>query len=255
MAVPVLQSTVIDALARDGQGEIARPMLSVRRRTVAGLLIGATLIVIGLGLLRYALILAFGRETFFGVFRIINLDGENSLPAWYSSGLMLVAAALLFLLHRLSLRQRPENATSWLVLALIFLALSFDEVAALHETLTEPIRNALGTGRGPLFYAWVVAAAPFVAVVFIGFLPHLRRLPPAIARRMMLAGTIFVLGAFGMEMVGATMLNGSVGNPRYHIAVALEEIGEMAGLVLFILVLYDLIAGTAAPLTLRFAER
>jgi hypothetical protein len=218
------------------------------------LLTGATLIVIGLGLLRYALVLAFGRETFFGPFRIINLDGEGTLPAWYSSALMLLAAILLFVLNRVSLRQRPENATPWLVLAVIFLALSLDEAASLHEALTEPIRNAIGVTEGVLYFGWVVAAVPFVVAVALGFMPLLRRLPRTIARRMILAGAIFVFGAFGMELVGASLFDGSAGNAPYHLATALEEIGEMAGLVLFILALYDLIAETTASLTVRFEE-
>jgi hypothetical protein len=243
--------TVDNVAGQNAHAPAAASVLRVRRRTLAAVLVAATAAVIGLGLLRYALILAFGRETYFGAFRIINLDGEGTLPAWYSSALMLLAAVLLFTLHRLSVRARPENARPWLVLALIFLLLSLDEAASLHDALTEPLRNVLGTTEGFLYFAWVVAAAPLLVAAAIGFLPLLRRLPPAIARRMMLAGAMFVLGALGMEMVGASQFDGSAGNARYHMAVALEEIGEMTGLVLFVLVLYDLVALTAPALTLR----
>ena len=105
-----------------------------------------------------------------------------------------------------------------------------------------------------MYFGWVVAAAPFVVAVALGCMPLLRRLPRTIARRMVFAGAVFVLGAFGMELVGASLFDGSAGNAPYHLAVALEEIGEMAGLVLFILALYDLIAETTASLTVRFEE-
>ncbi|MCC6476721.1 hypothetical protein IT157_06655 [bacterium] len=60
--------------------------------------------------------------------RLINLDGENNLPVWFTS-----AQLLLMSVTALS-GFRSQKKYAWLILGAIFLALSVDETAMIHES-------------------------------------------------------------------------------------------------------------------------
>jgi hypothetical protein len=67
--------------------------------------------------------------------RFLDLDRESNLPTWYSTIQWFCAASLLgvFAIRNFSFSQRK----SWLLLALplVFLGLSLDEMAQIHEKL------------------------------------------------------------------------------------------------------------------------
>ncbi len=102
-----------------------------------------------------------------------NFGKENVLAAWYSSMLMFcigLAAALCFWADM----RRTENKAGrilnygWLVMAGIFIVLSFDEMGSFHEMLSQtPLFKKAGGGQGKLvFFALIGAVAIFMAVFF-----------------------------------------------------------------------------------------
>lgn len=160
---------------------------------------------------------------------------ENSFPTWYSSAALALAAGLTALVAYYHRVRGDAFRNHWVVLALIFLAFSAEEVASLHETTIEPIRDTLGVG-GFFFFAWVIPGALFALVAAIGFWRFLMHLPTPTRNRFMLAGGLFVLGALGVEMVGGRHFEalGRQQNFTYSMIVAVEEFLEMAGVALFI---------------------
>lgn len=103
----------------------------------------------------------------------LNFAKENVVAAWYSSMLMFcigLAAALCFWADM----QRTENKAGrilnfgWLVMAGIFIMLSFDEMGSFHEMLSEtPLFKKAGGGKGKIvFFGLIGAVAIFMAVFF-----------------------------------------------------------------------------------------
>jgi hypothetical protein len=136
-------------------------------------------------------------------------------------------------------------------LAVIFLGLSADEVAVIHEITIAPLRTALGLG-GLLWHAWVVLGAALVVLVGLIYLPFLARLPRATAVRIVMAGLVFVSGGIGLEMIGGAMIeaHGRTNLP-YVLVMTCEEAAEMAGLILFIRALLLYVRDHVGTITLR----
>jgi hypothetical protein len=166
--------------------------------------------------------------------RLFDLDGEVTVPSWYSASLMLLCAVLLAGNGLAYLLLDPRHARRWLALAAVFVALSLDETAALHERTALPIRTFLGAG-GLLYYAWVIPGALFAAAVGVASVRFLRELPPDTRLRFIGAGALFLGGALGMELwTGWLVERYGERHVAYVVATAVEEGLEMAGLLYFI---------------------
>lgn len=166
--------------------------------------------------------------------RLFKLSDENTLPAFFSSVMLLGCAGLLAVIARLTRRRGGAFARHWWLLAVIFTYLSVDEAIALHERLNDPMRRALQAG-GFLHYPWVLVG--MVAVLLVGaacarFVAHLH---PAVRRLAIAAAALYVGGAIGAEMVSAkfasTVGTGTIG---YGVASLAEEFMEMSGVAIFV---------------------
>jgi len=189
------------------------------------------------------------------VVRLIWVDEEGNIPAWYSASLLLLCSLLLAAIGAVTRHQQRSYVAHWLILSLVFLFLSLDETAQLHERSIEPLRNAFGT-TGFLYYAWIVPAGVCVILLALGYLRFLATLPRRTSRLFLLAGAVFVGAAIGIEAVSAkhASLPGEK-DLTYHLIVTAEEMFEMAGLVLFIYALLDYIGREYTKVTLQVAGR
>jgi hypothetical protein len=102
----------------------------------------------------------------------------------------------------------------WGVLSIIFLYLSLDEVATIHEALGAALERLLRhtTGfeaDGAISYFWVVPGIAFVLVVALAYVRFLLHLPRTTRRLFLFAGAVFVLGALGVEMLTAEVMSAS----------------------------------------------
>jgi hypothetical protein len=66
----------------------------------------------------------YGHDAQFGVVRLLNLEGEGNLPSWFSSFLLLLSSAMLFIIGLHHKREASPYNWHWLVLGVIFLSLS-----------------------------------------------------------------------------------------------------------------------------------
>jgi hypothetical protein len=236
----------------------AQPQSATRTVDVArlvALLWCGTMVVLSLGVAREAVLSIVGTETILRDLRHFALDAERSVSTWFESLLMALNALLVAVLASLSRSADSENIWHWRVLALIFVLMSMDEVVAFHESTMAPLRAAFGFS-GFLHFSWVVIAAPLLAIAASVYLPFLLRLPQPFRWRLLAAGMIFVLGAFGLEIIGGYFASAmGMDSMPYKAEATIEESLEMIGLTLCASSLLALIASRAPALAFSFTLR
>ena len=205
------------------------------------------LIVVGLVIASTAgrvLLTVIDGDTYRGVREIafrLDLDRENTLPAWFSSLLLFACAVVLAVVWRIRRQSRGEFVWRWALLAAAFLYLSLDESAALHEILIEPLRRRMGWG-GILYFSWVVPGAVLVLAFGLSYLQFWWRLPRGIRGRVCIAAVLYIGGAMGMELVGGALADAyGLHAMSYTIVMTIEESLEMVGLIVFLSALLELI--------------
>ncbi len=187
--------------------------------------------------------------------QIFNLNAENNLPTWFSSTELLTCAVLLTVIAAIKRKQGERWWTHWAVLTILFLLLSIDEAASLHEKVFAPLRQSLGL-TGIFWKAWVVPGMIFVAAFVIAFVRFLRHLPRRLALLFIVSGTIYVSGALLMEMAGAYYsYNYGRDNLVYTIMATTEEGLEMIGMTLFLTSLLDYLAQWQGRLAIAFSSQ
>ncbi len=168
--------------------------------------------------------------------RITDLDDERNLPTWYSSATLLLCSALFAATARIKRRQSAPYVWHWLALSVIFLLMSLDETASIHEREIARAVNRLGFGLDDAFrFLWIIPGAAFVLILgwsFRGFILHL---PSSSKRLFLAAGTLFVSGALGVETLGFVYAyQGETDTFAYSIITTIEESLEMVGVVVLI---------------------
>lgn len=173
-------------------------------------------------------------------------DNENNLPTFFST-LMLLLASLLAAAITVQARAAGELfVRHWGALALILLAMATEEAASFHEGLVVPLRRVLDLSDlgGPLLFAWVLVGMPVVVIFGAAYLRFVVHLPPRTRSYFMSAAAVYVAGAIGFEMVGATLFSdevravveyGAKADRRiltYMLVMTAEETLEMAGVLL-----------------------
>jgi hypothetical protein len=203
------------------------------RRTFAALL-SIILLLVALSTIGQVAKHAYGHTQLKGLVPLFYVDLEASVPTWYSSIALLVAAALLAV-HAIGRWQTNERfAWRWAALAVVFCGLSADEVAMLHEYPIEPLRQALGLS-GYLYYGWVLLGALFAIGVAVFFWQPLRTLPLKTQAMLIAAAVIFLGGAVGVEMLSGEWADQhGEENLTYALIVTAEEFCEMLGVAVFI---------------------
>lgn len=173
---------------------------------------------------------------------LADLNGENSLAAWFSST-QLFGIAILGALFAQQRIQQDRNAILLLGLPLLFLAMSIDEAVQLHEWLGNKTDRLLrgGTREGTIFERtgiWMfVIGLPFLAG-FLGWAYSIRKHTadkPHCLRRMVIGMIVLLAGALGFEFAS----NWTTGS-MYVLGVVAEEFLEMAGATIVLWAVYDL---------------
>lgn len=177
----------------------------------------------------------FGHDSVKGLVPLLHMQFEQNLPTYFSSFQLLVAAMLLGICAYDCKLNNGRRFWHWVGLALIFVFLSFDETAEIHERFSVITANLLGTS-GNLKYAWVIPFGLFAAVVLVTYFRFLLNLPRKIGWIFFMAGGIYVFGAAGLEVFESRLHedSGTIRTFEYMNLVTIEETLEILGVYLFI---------------------
>ncbi|HEX9784282.1 MAG TPA: hypothetical protein VGA56_16335 [Opitutaceae bacterium] len=176
------------------------------------------------------------QERLRGLFDLLHLDLEWTVPAFFSSALMF-ATACLTAVHSVVSRETfgKRWRGRWIVLSAGFVYLAFDESVSVHEFIGGPLLRLFPFLEGIFTFVWVVVAIPVVVSLAFYFWPMMRDMPAVHRRRWIVAAAVYVGGAVGIEslsgvVVGATGERGLL----YQMIVVVEEGMEMIALWLFL---------------------
>lgn len=165
---------------------------------------------------------------------LFNASGEQNFPSLYSASALLLCSILLAIIAYAKKVARERYVRHWRALSILFLYLSLDEFLSFHEGMSEPLRSAFDTS-GFLYFSWVIPGAIFTLICLLLFLRFLTHLPAKTRRLFLIAGTIFVSGAIGMEVVDGKYASFyGEQNMTFAILTSIEEFLEMLGIIVFI---------------------
>jgi len=172
----------------------------------------------------------FGHNHVYGLVPMFNTSTEGNIPTFYSSLSLMGSAVLLFFISKVA---ALDQRLRWKALAALFLYVSVDEAAQIHEMATLPARKLLHAS-GIWFFGWVIVAIPIIAALAAAFIPFVLKLPLATRRLLIPAAAIFVFAGVGMEMISAPYAErfGELYLP-YRLITDVEEFLEMVGVALW----------------------
>lgn len=185
--------------------------------------------------------------------RLFNLDREMNIPTWYS-GLMLISCGLIIRgIFAVKKSQSDRFWRHWQMLSIIFFILAIDEIASIHEILIiDDLADALNL---PSFWhsVWVIPGTILVAIFIWKYWKFMLYLPKKLQRHFLIAISLYVGGALGMEMVGS-YYDGIDGqqNLVYAMLATIEEVMEMMGCVVFIYGLLTYLGELRAAIQVNF---
>jgi len=181
-----------------------------------------------------------------------SFNKEGNFPSLYSAFAIFFASGLLYIIAKST--KRKKEYYNWMGLSFVFLFLSLDEWFSLHEKLAVPTRELLSTS-GIFTFAWIIPYGIVLLIFTLAYLRFLFYLPKKTKYLFVTAGSIYVAGALGMEMVGG-MIYELYGrhNLYYAIEYTIEESLEMIGIVIFIYALMGYICKNISSITLMIKE-
>ena len=181
---------------------------------------------------------------------ILRFDvmAEGNIPSWYSGALLLISAVLLAAIAADPRTRRAKYSERWAVLAVLFVLFSLDEIAYLHEG----VNNFLSQQEGNfLTIGWILPAAVFVVLAGLWFAPFILGLPQRTKRLVILAASIFLTGALGLEFLDNFLITDlDVQSVPVLISNHFQDLFEMIGASIFIYALLTHIGDHLNPLRL-----
>ena len=166
--------------------------------------------------------------------RLFHVAEEANIISWFSSLLLLFSALLLAVIAREKKIHADTYRRHWTFMSIMFFYIALDEAAAIHEITIKPLRLFFGAG-GFFYFSWVILAIPILLLLALLYFRFVFSLPNNTRNEFILAGSIYILGALGMEMIGGYFLKTKVGGlDVYPFCVTIEEFLENVGIVIFI---------------------
>lgn len=182
---------------------------------------------------------------------LFSVSSEGKIPTWYSACTLLFCALLLFTITLIKRHNQGQYISYWLILGVVFLLMSLDEATQIHEMANRPLHKAYNTS-GIFLFAWVIPGIIFVISFTLCYLRFLFSLPQKTRVLFLIAGSIYVSGVLGMELVGSHYVSHHGRDLTYGIIASIEEVFEMSGIVIFVYGLLDYLEKYNQPLKISF---
>lgn len=181
-----------------------------------------------------------------------DVMAEGNIPSWYSGALLLVSAILLAAIAADPRTRRAKYSERWAFLAVLFVILSLDEIAYLHEGIGSFMRQQ---GFDTIKIGWILPASIFVVVAGLWFAPFILSLPQKTKRLFIISASVFLTGALGLEIVDNFLVSDfDVQSPTILTSNHLQDLLEMFGVSIFIYALLSHIGAYLNPLRLSISE-
>src|SRR5215203_4146154 len=234
-------------------------VLAIYAKTIVRIIIIAVMLITLAGLAARFAMYMWGQEGYLEALRIFDVGEERSIPTWFESIQFLLCSMLLAVVTVAKKQRNDRYSLHWGFLSIIFLVLSLDEVASIHEAIGAQserlLHNTTGfTPGGAIKFFWVVPGTIFVLIILVAYLRFLADLPQSTRRLFLFAGALFVLGAVGLEMLSAQVSSSSEGITNFFgmelglsrhsgsaipkimigLQTCFEEMFEMLGLAAFV---------------------
>jgi len=173
----------------------------------------------------------------FDFVRMFDLDMERNIPTLFSSFLFAISSFLLYLLSKME----NENYKYWIGLSIIFLFLSFDESAKIHEQIGDYTEHFVDA-TNYLYYPWFISYSIGIFIIFLFYFKFFFKMGKKTFLSFILSAMIFITGAIGFDILGANeAFVNSEETILYCLYYTIEESLEMFGLIYFISILSNLI--------------
>ena len=252
--------------------------LEIHTKTIVRAMIVEVLLLTLAGLAARFALYEWGEGAFLQPLRLFDVGDERSIPTWFESMQFMLCSVLLAVIAVAKKQHSERYSLHWGVLSIIFLYLSLDEVATIHETiggeLERLLHNSTGfNASGAISFFWVVPGAAFVFIIVLAYVRFLAYLPRTTRRLFLFAGALFVLGALGLEMLTAQVVSSSGGIANWLVSASggivdrdsasaiptilkgvqtsIEEMFEMLGLTAFIYALLSYISSHVEDMSVR----
>jgi hypothetical protein len=182
-----------------------------------------------------------GVEKAYGLIPRMDVDREMSVPSLFSVELLFSLVLILAVIAIYKCKSHDKYRFQWVILALGFLFMTFDEGASIHELIVTPLRGLLGSDLPDfLTFVWILPGMAIVLLLAIYYLKFFLSLSKRMKKGIVISGGVYLCGLLGMELVGGVIVGiFGIRSLIYNIVVTIEESLEMIGLVLAIYTFLD----------------
>jgi hypothetical protein len=159
-----------------------------------------------------------------------SVNTENNVPTYFNTVILVIAAFLTFAIASAKYAQKDKYRYEWFLLGFVFLYLSVDEAAVIHEQFGALFKDAPSMG-GWLHYKWVIpgmAALLILGLVFLRFFLHLDR---RFKIFFLISAAVYLSGALGGELFSGHYADAfGTKNFTYAVMTTVEESLEWLGI-------------------------
>ncbi|RDV14236.1 hypothetical protein DXT99_15705 [Pontibacter diazotrophicus] len=234
---------------------ITKLLLFIALALLVGHVVVVHLALKALGIFSNSSSLPFFKEIHYALYNQFHLGLEGNLSTYFSTFNLALASILSYVVY-----STGKKATyHWLYLSLLFLFLSIDESAQLHETFGglagSKFNSYLDEVPPFLSWAWMVPYAVFTLLVGLYFFKFTLKLPVKTRSLFYLSGCIYVFAALGLEFCEAHFdtLYGP-DNVVNKFLFPIEEFLEMVGIIIFNYALLDYLMLNKKVLQFSFTD-
>jgi hypothetical protein len=227
-------------------------------QTTWSFLVRTGAILFAIGLLVVIFSKGFGHGKLLGLVDLFDPDLESNFPSLFRVFLWLFAGLLLRTIALDAWRRRGPLRVHWSVLSWGILYMAVDDGFALHEEIMPPLARVLPESikATPFHYAWVIPGLFIALWAGLYFRTFLATLPKPFGRRFFVSGSVFLLGAVGMEMIdGWYAGHHGTENLLYGLQTWFEEALELTGALLLVRTVLQYMNEHLPVLEVRFRER
>lgn len=158
-----------------------------------------------------------------------SVNTESNIPTYFNTLILAIAALLVFVIASGKQASGDKFRNEWSLLAFVFLYLSIDEAAVIHERFNALFKDAPDIS-GWLHYKWLIPGAIIVTILGLAFLRFFLHLDNRYKTLFFISAILYLFGAFGGELISGRYAN-SFGTKSftYSALTTVEELLEWLG--------------------------